>query len=190
MTEELISVIDVARKFGMHKQTVFKVIKRLGIETTKQRNPEHRNQRIAYIKKVDLEIIVRDGTVGPGRDESKEKISNWKSDHGVFYLIQLEPTHDPGRYKVGFAANMLERLRAHRCSAPFAKVLETWPCHRLWEKTAIDSVTQNCERLHTEVFRADNIEMVKKNCDKFFALMPSFGEEADAEDYVEENAEG
>ena len=34
---------------------------------------------------------------------------------GVFYLIQLEPQFDPGRFKVGFAANISDRLRALRC---------------------------------------------------------------------------
>ena len=93
-------------------------------------------------------------------------------DRGVFYLIQLEQEHDPGRFKVGFASNMMERLRTHRCSAPFATVVETWPCHTLWERTAIVCVTQNCQQIHTEVFRAADIAQVKELCDRFFELMP------------------
>jgi len=91
---------------------------------------------------------------------------------GVFYVVQLEPDHDPGRFKVGFASNMAERLRAHRCSAPFSKVLKTWPCRSLWEKTAIDCVCVGCEKLHTEVFRIDSIDKVITKCDEFLALMP------------------
>lgn len=42
----------------------------------------------------------------------------------------------------------------------------------LWEHTAIDSVTQGCEKIHTEVFRTIDIESVQKKCDMFFDLMP------------------
>ena len=87
-------------------------------------------------------------------------------------MIQLEPDHDPGRFKLGFASNMPERLRAHRSSTPFAKILKTWPCHVSWERTAIDSVTQGCEKIHTEVFRTKDITSVQKKSDLFFDLMP------------------
>ncbi|NJR52122.1 MAG: hypothetical protein HC780_23645 [Leptolyngbyaceae cyanobacterium CSU_1_3] len=87
-------------------------------------------------------------------------------------MIQLEPEFDPGRFKVGFAANMSERLRHLRCSAPFAVVMRTWPCRRLWEKTAIESVSDSCERLHTEVFRASSTDEIIVRCERFFAVMP------------------
>jgi hypothetical protein len=91
---------------------------------------------------------------------------------GVFYLIQLEPEFDPGRFKVGFAAGMSERLRQLRCSAPFATVVRSWPCRRLWEKTAIESVSAGCERLHTEVFRTGSLDEIIERCERFFAVMP------------------
>ena len=91
---------------------------------------------------------------------------------GVFYLIQLEPDHDPCRFKVGFAVNMPDRLRAHRCAAPFSKVVKKWPCKRLWEKTAIDCITATCARLHTEVYRSQSLDDIIKKADDFFNLMP------------------
>jgi hypothetical protein len=86
--------------------------------------------------------------------------------------LLLEPDHDPGRFKVGIADNFPERLRQHRCSAPLLKVVKTWPCKRLWEKTAIDCVTEGCEKLHTEVFRTQSIELVVERANRFFELMP------------------
>ena len=71
---------------------------------------------------------------------------------------------------------MSERLRLDRCYTPFATVIETWDCHLLWEKTAIDSVTRGCEKIHTEVFRAKDIAVIRKNCELFFALMPTQNE--------------
>ena len=93
-------------------------------------------------------------------------------------MIQLEPDHDPGRFKVGFAANINERLRAHRCSDPFAEILKTWACRRTWERTAIDCVTATCEQVHTEVFRTESLDDVKARCDAFFDIMPAVQDEA------------
>jgi len=172
MTEEnYISVIDVAKEVGKAKQTVFKILKRLGVETQKMRGPDSRGQLISYITKDEFRLVKAEmQSVRASDPSSLEPII---PELGVFYVVQLEPDHDPGRFKVGFASNMAERLRTHRCSAPFAKVLKTWPCRSMWEKTAIDCVCDGCERLHTEIFRIDSIDKVITKCDDFFSLMPS-----------------
>lgn len=72
----------------------------------------------------------------------------------------------------GFGADVNERLRRHKTSAPFARIIKAWPCRGLWEKTAIDCVSEGCERLHTEVFRTQDIGEVLKKADSFFGLMP------------------
>ena len=173
MDENLISVIDAATQLGTRKQQVFKIIKRLGLSTTKQRSSSHKNQVISYITRDDLDLIIRHlAAAKPENEGGGEASSTFQVDRGVFYLIQLEPEHDPGRLKVGFASNLPERLRDHRCSAPFATVVGTWPCRLLWERTAVDCVTQSCERIHTEVYRTGDISQVENRGDRFFALMP------------------
>jgi len=177
MSEDLISVIDVANQMGKHKAYIFKVLKRLGIESTKLRSTANRGQTIAYITTDEFSRIrteIRSDVVSNDLDEDANSVvSNAAlAEMGVFYLLLLEPDHDPGRFKVGFAVSLPERLRALRCSAPFAKVMKTWPCKRLWEKTAIECVTDGSERLHTEVFRTDTIDNVLSRCDGFFNLMP------------------
>ena len=168
MTNELISVIDVAKRFGKQKQYVFKVLGRLGIETIKEKSSGARGQMIAYVAPEDFDRIAEylAGNEGDLLAETLPEIG------GVFYLIQLEPEHDPDRFKLGFATNIEERMRSHRTAAPFSKLLKTWPCKLLWEKTAIECVTQDCDRLHTEVFRSNSIAEVQSRCDQFFALMP------------------
>lgn len=172
MADNMISVIDAAQKLGMRKQTLFKVIRRLGINRIRQKSSSHRGQAIAYITESDFELLASDQSLRTSTNNSKRIESSPQIDSGGFYLIQLEPDHDPGRFKLGFSSNLPERLRKHKTSAPFAKVLKLWPCHALWEKTAIDCVTQGCEKLHTEVFRTDDIEGVEEKCDQFFSLMP------------------
>ena len=109
-----------------------------------------------------------------------EQSSEWSPEQGVFYLLLLEPDHDPGRFKVGFAVSLPERLRQLRCSAPFATVVGSWPCKSLWEKTAIECASCGCERLHTEVFRTVALETVIERCNQFFALMPSLAKTIDS----------
>lgn len=175
MEKELISVIDAAKQLGKYKQTLFKIIKKLKITPMKQKHSQHRGQAITCISKEEFDRIAEYFLVNQNSNrETDIGHSNEAAltDTGVFYLIQLEPNHDPGRFKVGFASTMNERLRQHRCAAPFARIIGTWPCRRLWEQTAIDCVTADCEKIHTEVFKTDAIENVKNKCIQFFALMP------------------
>jgi hypothetical protein len=174
MSDKLISVIDVAANLGKRKQYIFKILGRLGIESIKQKSSEARGQQIAYITNEDYEQI-KEYLASVGEESDSTMIQ--PDVGGVFYLIQLEPEHDSGRFKVGFATNIEERLRSHKTAAPFSKVIKTWPCKLLWEKTAIECVSQGCTRIHTEIFRTDSIEQVLSRCDAFFSLMPSLAED-------------
>ena len=174
MNDELISVIEAAKQIGYGKQAVFKILKRNGIATEMHRSSDHNGQSIAYISiddfsliQADVESRIQSATSIEDDDESIVTL-----DSGYFYLIQLEPDHDAGRFKLGFAVNVDQRLRSHKCSAPFSVLIKSWPCKRVWERTAIDCVTQDCEQLHTEVFRTLSIDDVVAKCDNFFAMMP------------------
>ena len=180
MSDDLISVIDLAAHHGFFKQTVFKVLKRLGIEPTKRPGANSRGQVIAYITQEEARLVVeefRARSSSSSQDQDSSSIPEAVlQERGVFYLLSLEPQSDPGRFKVGFAASLPERLRQLRCSAPFAEVVATWPCKRLWERTAIDCVAEGSERIHTEVFRAASVASVREKCERFFALMPKTAE--------------
>lgn len=161
----------------MRKQNIFKVMRRLNITGTKRRDPSRGNQVAHYVTRSEVDQIRGEFRSryrgGRAVDDEVEDNAFYSAEEGVFYLIQLEPGHDPQRFKVGFAASIGERLRALRCSAPFADVRKTWPCLCLWGKTAIDCVCAGCEQVHTEVFRAGSIDEVMVRCDNFFRMMPS-----------------
>jgi hypothetical protein len=172
MDEELISVLDLSRQLGKRKQTVFKILKRLGIETRKQRSSKAPRQLIAYVTLEESRRVADEmrATAAPDHEPRADALLD---EQGVFYLLLLEPDNDPGRFKVGFAESLPERIRSLKCSAPFLRIVKSWPCKKLWERTAIDCVTAGCERLHTEVFRAAEIDQVTRRCEGFFGLMPS-----------------
>ena len=177
-TEPLICLSDIARIHGRHKAQVHKTVKRLGLEAVKRVGPSTRGHKAFHITVQDYEIhrdrfdAVATGTDAAGLIENQE---------AVFYLILTEPELDPCRFKLGFSTDVAERLRHHKVSAPFTKLVRTWPCKALWEKTAIDCIADGCERLSPEVFRANDIQDIIDRADRFFALMPTLSHGMDAD---------
>jgi hypothetical protein len=176
MPDELISVVDIASQLGKRKQTVFKVLRRLSIVPRKLRSTDRRGQLVSYVTPQESRLVAAElraaGPVPAFGDGVAAPPEALPEERGVFYLLLLEPEHDRGRFKVGFTVSLSERLRTLRCSAPFTEVVRTWPCKTLWERTAIECVTEGCKQLHTEVFRTQSIEPVLQRCEQFFGLMP------------------
>lgn len=174
-SKNFISVSDVAQRCGRRKTTVFKVLKRLRLEPEKLRRPERHGQIASYITQAEFELVQAE--IQGMTEAASAPPDLLPAELGVFYLVQLEPEHDSGRFKVGFASNMAERLRSHHTAAPFATVVKTWPCRSLWEKTLIDCMADGCERIHTEVFRTDSLDEIVEKCEEFFSLMPKLVED-------------
>lgn len=167
MTEQgLISLGDIAKSHSQRRQAIHKIVKRLGITTVKVTSENARGQKVSCITMEDYTKLEQYLTQPRQENKSQDESG------GVFYLVLLEPELDPGRFKVGFTADVNERMRSHRTVAPLLKVVRTWPCKLSWEKTAIECVTSCCERIHTEVFRADDIQEIIERADQFFSLMP------------------
>ncbi len=177
MADDLISLKDAAAELDVRDKWLHKIIKALDIEGIMRRDPSRRNQLVKCISQVEFDLVAREvarrRTRNPsGQNDAEGNEDVISTEQGVFYFLQLEPELDPNRFKVGFAANMPERLRALCCSAPFAKAMKTWPCKRRWEKTAIDFVTWDCKQVHTEIFRNDSLDDVIAKCEAFFGISP------------------
>jgi len=197
MSEERIAIIDLADELQVRKQRIFKLLGRLKIRPTQRREPERGNQNVATVSVQEAAAIRRElaksADLAGGALQATGGAAPvcFSDDMGFFYLLQLEPDHDPGRFKVGFTTEPDGRLQKHRCSAPFAKYVRNWPCRRVWERAAIDCVTDGCEQLHTEVFRTASVDTVTDRADTFFSVMPrlvSANAEADDEPLNEEPA--
>jgi len=190
-TAKFIAVSELADELGTYKQTIFKIAKRIGIEPVKHREPTRGNQLVAFVAEADAATIRDAFAEGRrGRVEGAADAVEFAPDEGWFYLIQLEPEHDPDRFKVGFTTDLDGRLRHHRCSAPFAEYRKHWPCRRTWERAAIDCMTADAEQLHTEVFRGPSLGVVLDRGDSFFAVMPAVGAIPEADDEESETLQG
>jgi len=193
MTAQAIAIADLADELGTYRATIFKIANRLGIQPVKRREAARGNQLIAVVTHADATAI-RTAFSGNRRagEQASADTAPFAADEGMFYLIQLEAEHDPGRFKVGFTTDLEGRLRHHRCSAPFAVYKKSWPCRRTWERAAIDCMTTGLEQLHTEVFRCALLDEVAERGDRFFSVMPSVRvvSEADGEQLPTEQEAG
>jgi hypothetical protein len=169
MPDEWISISSIAKLHGRHKSAIFKVLDRLSIARNLMRSEDARGQKAAFISLADYERVKDEFDTAPAEISETEEPPEWV---GFLYIIQLEPTLDPGRYKIGYASSVQDRLRSHRTSAPFSVIIHQWPCKLLWEKTAIECIAALCEQLHTEVFRTADIISVIDRGNRFFGLMP------------------
>jgi hypothetical protein len=189
--EERIAIVDLADDLKVRKQRIFKILPRLGIRPTQRREQSRGNQNIATVSATEAaaireEIVSSSDPSGTGASALPGSGSLFYSDDvGFFYVLQLEPDHDPGRFKIGFTMDLDARLQKHRCAAPFAQYLNTRPCKRICESAAIDCVTEGCERLHTKVFRTSSLDNLHARTKAFFAVMPNLavdsGDEQDSD---------
>src|SRR3990172_4580305 len=188
---EPIAIVDLADDLQVRKQRIFKILPRLGIRPKQRREASRGNQNVATVSPAEAAAIRAEIEVDYA-DPSDEGSRFGKGaafvtdDVGFFYVIQLEPEHDPGRFKVGFTMDLDGRLQKHRCSAPFAGYVRTWPCKRAWERAAIDCATNRCEQLHTEVFRAAYLSQVVDQAEEFFSMMPTLTLKGDMNDVENE----
>jgi len=169
MEDDLISVADAAKALGRNKHSLFKLIDRLKLEKVFIKSEAARGQTAAHISSEDFDILQ---SHVEGASSASAPQDNDGSTGGYFYIIQLEPEFDPQRLKLGFAASVDERIRKHKTSAPFSTVLASWPCKLLWEKTVIDCLTENSEKVYTEVFRVEDVDETIRKAAAFFELMP------------------
>lgn len=177
-----VSLGEIADELQTSRQTIHRIVKRLGLHTEKRRDEDRGNQLVTSVSTEDVPTIR--GTLEQGRRTTSNAAvgSTFDGEIGFFYIIQLEPDHDEHRFKVGFTTDLQGRLTKHRCSAPFAVCLRSWPCRRTWERAAIDSVTEDSEQLHTEVFRALDLQKVIERCEGFFGVMPRLEDPEDFDD--------
>jgi hypothetical protein len=104
MSDDLISVVDFAREHGARKQTIFEIVKLLGMEPGKRSSSANRGQVTSYLNVEDGRRIAEylKSKSMPNDDGESDTLGDEQS-RCVFYLLLLEPDHDPGRFKVGIA---------------------------------------------------------------------------------------
>ncbi|MBF0114790.1 MAG: hypothetical protein HQM04_07070 [Magnetococcales bacterium] len=166
---EFMSLADLAKNMRMDRSHARRWIIKLGYTFHKRRTVDSGGQQTLCVNIAEANEII-----------NKRKEGGWlgnvsvsSSDVGVFYIIQIVPELDQTRLKLGFAESLEERMAQHRTMAPTARVLRFWPCRRVWEKAAIDALTNvGCCLINNEVFECNDINVLIVRGNAFFDLLP------------------
>lgn len=170
MSDEYVSIKDLAKRLGMDRSHARRYVLKLGYSFHKRRTPDSGSQLTLCVTCAEADEI---SSQRADRGFTASTVVAG-SDVGVFYVIQLVPDLDPKRLKLGFAESLEQRVSQHRTAAPTARVLRAWPCKRPWEMTAMDALTrEGCRLILNEVFECDDPEELAKRGDAFFRMLPA-----------------
>ena len=169
MSNEFVSIKQLAEELGMDRSHARRYVLKLGLEPQKRRTADSGSQLTLTLTDDEAQLV-RNKRGEQGFLDSAKPVS---SDAGVFYVIQLVPELDPHRIKLGFADDAATRLNQHRTSAPTAQLLKTWSCRRAWETTVMDCLTAtSCQLILNEVFECEDLDKLLECGDAIFELLP------------------
>src|SRR5437867_6258905 len=100
-TQERIAIVDLADDLQVRKQRIFKILPRLDIYPTQRREPNRGNQNVAPVSSseaaaIRAEIVKSSDASATGSSPPPGSAAVFSSDDvGYFYMIQVEPDHDP-----------------------------------------------------------------------------------------------
>lgn len=168
---DVVTIKEIADTIGTDRSNARKIVLKNGFDFIKIRTAESKGQLTLALSKEDFESFLemrnRQGF------QMDSTVDSPIADQGYFYIIQIVPELDGNRIKFGFATDVQTRLQAHRTIAPTAQLVKYWPCKRIWEQAAIDSITRdNCTLIGGEVFQCEDLQKVLDNAEGFFSIMP------------------
>lgn len=160
---------DLAVEFGMDRSNMRKYVLKNGVMPVTIRDKQTR-QEVLALSEEDADAM---RALRARQGFAATFVAPLENGNGLFYVIQLVPDLDPLRVKLGWTGDMQGRLASHRTAAPTLELVKMWPCRKVWEIAAIDSITRiECTLILNEVYRCEDLARLAERCDQFFALMP------------------
>ena len=167
---EYVTLKQLATEIGLDRSNLRKYALKHGFTFLRVRTPDSGNQSCLALTPEDADAL-KNLRESQGFTSGPKLIRN--DGQGVFYAIQLVPDLDPYRIKLGFSTAIDARLATHRTTCPNAKLLKTWPCKKVWEAAALDSISrEQCKLVANEVFSCEDTDALLMRGNEFFDLMP------------------
>jgi hypothetical protein len=174
MPEEYLSLRKLSEMLGINNSQTRKYVLKLGYNPPQARTPDSRGKLTYVFTGEEAESIIKARREQGFVTAETRGIPTVTQDVGVFYLVQIIPELNPNRLKLGFAADVQQRLSEHRTSAPTASILKTWPCKRSWESTVTDCLAgYDCELILNEVYECKDLQKLLEMADRLFAILPN-----------------
>jgi hypothetical protein len=175
-TPEFVALKVLAIELGIDRSHARKYLKKLGISAVKRRTADSGGQLALCLTRQEADAVLKNR-----RDQgwgAPEAVVD--SETGTFYVIQLVPELDARRIKLGFAADVTDRLAQHQTAAPTATLLRSWPCKRVWEKAAMDCLSSVfCTHIRNEVYECTDLDALIERGNALFSLLPHPSQKVD-----------
>lgn len=165
----LIALKEISSRIGLDKSNTRKWLIAQGFTFVRTRDIESR-QLINALTEEDAEraIELRENQGFADREGNLPAASN-----GYFYVVRLMPDLAPNRIKFGFADYIQSRMSAHRTTCPKLEIVQTWPCLRAYESTAIAVAVNGGSTLYGgEVYDVESVDEVVNRLDRLFEMLP------------------
>ena len=118
MPEDYLSLRKLSEMLGINSSQMRKYVLKLGYNPPRARTPDSRGKLTYVFTSGEAENIIKARREQGFVTAETRGVPTVTQDVGVFYLIQIIPELSPNRLKLGFAADVRQRLSEHRTSAP------------------------------------------------------------------------
>ncbi|MCY4141470.1 MAG: hypothetical protein OXF56_24790 [Rhodobacteraceae bacterium] len=156
-----------AKRAGIARTSIQRSLERAGVDLVDTRDPDS-GQKAKAVSPEDFDLFLsqRSRQVDNGTDDNAPE-----TDH--LYIIQIEPAAMPRRYKIGISHDPAQSLAKCKRYNPRPIIVQTWPCERRWEQTAIDALLNDecVSRIDSEIFDCSDLAIIRQRAQKFFALL-------------------
>ncbi len=128
---------------------------------------------IDFYHVLDLEALlpVKDESACLGLPVNNFHVRGPDKGVGWFYAVQLSPTLNPQRIKLGYSWNLPSRFRSYLTSNPEAVLAGAWPCTSAEEGSALTHAANHlsCHRVrNSEVFDALHVQQFLAGLEAYF----------------------
>ena len=170
---DYITIKGLAAELGIDSSNCRKFVRGMGLEMIRVRPPGTRGTPMLALSPEDAEKV-RQERIARGfvvRERDVQPVL--KNDGpGAFYIVVLDPEARPNRLKFGYAQNVDGRLAEHRCAAPTATLLGSWPAKRSWESCIMAALSAGATQVGPEVFDVVDVAAVLDKAEQFMGMLP------------------
>lgn len=169
MNSDYVLLSELAQEFGLDTSNARKYVLKSGFQFIKLRGGSGNGyQKVLALSIADAERVRAIRKASGFNNTELVQLAN-----GYFYVVQVVPDLDQRRVKLGYAADVDNRMTAYRTLSPTVALVKAWPCKPSWERAAMDSLTRiECEQIGVEVYQCENIDSLISRGNEFFGLMP------------------
>lgn len=174
-----LTVSGLMVRYGCHRGTASKILARIErqVGCTRIKAGREKLFPIAVVEQVAALVSARFGSGGKASAPPDIPTAGHRFSvrPGEYYIVQPDPLERPNRLKLGFSANLDQRLREYRALCPDLRVLRRFPQVMGVEVWAHRYLMNGQRQSSREVFDVQDVDGLLRDADMFFSRVGSTG---------------